>query len=307
MLNDGKKKSDIAKALGFHRSTISREISKNLENGEYLPKKAQENYEINRKYCVSHKNWNLEIYKLIIDKLKEGFSPDAIAGRQKILPNESMRISHQTIYNWVIKGRLGESMQKYLLYGKKGYAKSKNSLKSLKNKSKKRVDTMPEEARKGLEIGHFQGDTLQGAKQSGAIATFVDLKSKFILADKMQDKTANSFSRSMQISFADIDNDKLKTILEDNGSEMSNFESDEEMLNCKIFFTYPGRPWEKAHIENSNRLIRRFFPKNMSFQKIENKDVLQAVEWLNKLPRKSLNYRTAYEVFHDIKPVAFDT
>ena len=218
-----------------------------------------------------------------------------------------MRVSHQTIYSWVIKGWLGEGIQKFLIHGKKGYTKSENSLKSLKNKDKKRIDTMSKADLEGNEVGNFQGDTMHGAKQSGAIATFADVKSRFILADKMSDKTADTFSESMKFLFAEIDNDKLKTLLQDNGSEMANFKSDEDMLGCDIYFTYPGRPWEKALVENSNRLLRRFFPKGMSFKNVTREMVLQAVEWLNNLPRKSLNYRTAYEAFHGIDDVAFES
>jgi len=306
MLKDGKKESDIARALGVHPSTINREIAKNIHKNIYSPIRAQKTYEVNRKYCVYHKDWNIKIFQYVKDELKKNISPDAIAGRLKFCKDKTMRISKQTIYNWIIKNRLGEPLQKYLLFGKKRYRKSENSLKSLKNKAKKRIDQMPVSAVEGHSIGHFQGDTIHGAKQSGAIATFADVNSRYILADKMKDKTADSFSKSMQFLFSEIDNDKLKTILDDNGSEMANFESDEEMLNCKIYFTYPGRPWEKALVENSNRLLRRFFPKKMKLNNVTREMVLQAITWINNMPRKSLGYRTAYEVFHNIEPVAFE-
>jgi IS30 family transposase len=262
---------------------------------------------MNRKYCFFVKDWDVELFKFIKKNIKLGYSPDSLAGRMKRINKFKLNPSTQTIYNWIISGYFGKGLQKFLLYGKKGYTKSENSLKALKNKDKKRIDTMPEEDLKGIEIGNFQGDTIHGVKHSGAIATFVDICSKYILADKMEDKTADTFSNSMKFLFSDIDNDKLKTILQDNGSEMANYTTDEKMLNCLIYFTYPGRPWEKALVENSNRLIRRFFSKKSSFKKITREMVLQAVEWINNLPRKSLNYRTAYEVFHSVETVAFET
>jgi len=77
------------------------------------------------------------------------------------------------------------------------------------------------------------------------------------------------------------------------------------MLQIPVFFTHPGRPWEKPLIENANRMLRRFFPKKMQLDKVSSEEVLEAVTWLNHYPRKSLNYRTPYEVFFKIKPVAF--
>ncbi|MDH5718937.1 MAG: IS30 family transposase [Spirochaetia bacterium] len=306
MLKNGSCKKEIAIALNVHKSTIYREINRSFNYGKYEPYIAQENYIRNRKYCIYYRNWNMKIFSHIKEQIKKGFSPDSIAGRLKFCNDETMRISHQTIYNWIIQKRLGEDLQKFLLFGKKGYKKSEKSLKTLKNKAKRRIDKMPNKARFGTRIGHFQADTMHGKNQSGALATFVDIFSKYVLADKIEDKKADSFSSAMRFLFSDIDNKKLRTILEDNGSEMANFETDEEMLNCKIFFTYPGRPWEKALIENSNRMLRRFFPKNKNFKNIDREKVLQAVNWINHMPRKSLGYRTAYEVFHDINCVAFE-
>jgi IS30 family transposase len=304
MIKLKKAQKDMVEILCRDKGTISREISRNGGREKYSAATAHFMYSVRRKASVYHKDWNIKLFEHIKEQLKKRKSPDAIAGRLKFCKDKSIKISHQTIYNWIIKGLFGKSIVKFLLFGKNGYKKSENTLKSLK--SKKRIDEMPDNYRNPNEIGHLEGDTMHGKNQSGAIATFVDKFSKYIFADKMEDKKADTFSKAMQFVFSDIENDKLKSIVEDNGSEMFNFESDEEMLNCEIYFAYPGHPWEKALVENSNRLLRRFFPKNMSFKDVTREMVLQAVEWLNHLPRKSLGYRSAYEVFHNITPVAFD-
>lgn len=305
MLKKDSNRQEIADAVGFDRSTISREINKNLGDDDYDPELAHKNYLLNRKKCGYKKQWGNELLVYIRDCIKLGLSPDSISGRITNFKPNLPNISHQTIYTWIIKGYLGKSLIKYLLFGKKGYKRSKQSLKGMKNKGQKRIDEMPENAKTGNELGHFQADTIHGAKQSGAIATFVDTKSKFLIAQRMLDKTSESYSKALKYQFADIEN--LKTILQDNGSEMANFQTDEKMLQCEIYFTYPGRPWEKALIENSNRLLRRFFPKRKSFSNITEQMILQAVNWINNLPRKSLGYRTAFEVFYDIEPGAFET
>lgn len=102
----------------------------------------------------------------------------------------------------------------------------------------------------------------------------------------------------MQDIFSEVDTNKLKILLKDKGSEMSNFELDEAILNCDIYFSCFGSlgALGTALVENSNRLLRRFFPKKMSFENITQENILQAVEFLNNIPMESLGWKTAYEV-----------
>jgi len=137
------------------------------------------------------------------------------------------------------------------------------------------------------------------------LITLIDRKSLYIFADVLENKMAETFSGAIRNLFADLDADRLKTLLFDNGFEMSMWRSIQEMLQTPVFFTHPGRPWEKPLIENAYRMLRRFFPKKMQLDKVSSEEVLQAVTWLNHYPRKSLNYRTPYEVFFKIKRVAF--
>ena len=104
--------------------------------------------------------------------------------------------------------------------------------------------------------------------------------------------------------FSGTDNEKLKSITHDNGSEMNDFENLEQALNCDIYFTDPASPWQRGLNENTNGLMRQFFPKGSDFKKFTQKDVAKACRFLNHRPRKSLGYRTPFEVFFNKTPVA---
>lgn len=302
MLRHFKKPSDIAIALNVHKSTICREINRNSYKGKYEPEIAQKVYERRTKKPKYVKIFSDNLWKYVKDHLEDGFSPDAIAGRLKYHPDQLMHISHQTIYNWVHKKILGNKLSRLLLFGKKGYKKhNKPSV----GPAKRRIDEMPQKSRNRKRVGDFEGDLIIGSKHRGAILTLVDRMSSFILAGKLPDRSNFSLATTLRDLFADFENEHLKTLVFDNESGMNDYKSIEEMLQIKMYFTYPGRPWEKAIIENSNRLLRRFFPKNMRLDRLDDESISQAVKWLNNYPRKKYNYRTPIEVLAGIKQVAF--
>jgi IS30 family transposase len=304
MLDNGNFQKDIAIALGVNPGTISREIKRNADKGKYNPKHANELAQFRSLKKVYHKEFKGRIYKYIKKCLKNGLSPDIIAGRIKLITRQRVTIAGQTIYNWIDRDIFGVGLRKYLLYGKKGYKKASSDPQKI-HKNKKRIDDMPLTARDRSRIGDYEGDSIIGARQQGAIISLAERTSRFIIAGKLKDRTKDSFSQSLRDLFSEIDNDKLKTIVFDNGSEMNNYASDAEMLGCLIYFTYPGRPWEKALVENSNRILRRYFPKKTNLNTVSHEQVLQATNEINHRPRKSLGYRTPFEVFFNLPPIAF--
>jgi IS30 family transposase len=294
--------ADIGKAINRDPSVISREIKRNSDSSGYNPDAAQRHYYLRKLKTVYQKTFNENIFKHVREELKKGISPDVIAGKLRSAKDKTWHVATQTIYNWIYKDWFGSGLTKFLLFGKHRY---KKSAEKPANFDKKRVEDMPKCARNRKRLGDFEGDTIIGAKQKGALITLVDRKSLYIFADVLENKMAETFSRSLRNLFADLDMDKLKSLLFDNGTEMSMWKSIQEMLQIPVYFTHPGRPWEKPLIENANRMLRRFFPKKMQLDKVTSEEVLHAVNWLNNYPRKSLNYRTPYEVFFKIKPVAF--
>jgi len=141
---------------------------------------------------------------------------------------------------------------------------------------------------------------VEGKKNSGFITTLVDRKTKILVAAKMKNKLAKTFNKACQLAFSVIE--KIKTITFDNGTEMSNFVELEELLECDIYFADPGRPGQRGLNENTNGLLRQYFPKGYDFTKIKQKDVDKAVSKINNRARKSLGYKTPLETYFDIPP-----
>lgn len=303
MVNARQSDRAIAVALGHNHSAVNREIWRNGGRADYDPNRAQERYEKNRDRPIRPEKFHPEIREHILAKLKIGHAPDAIAGRLRRKKSRKWHISHQTIYNWIHAGHLGKSATTLLLFGKRGYRRRQNVTETPLNQAKTRVDQMPGWATNPKRFGNWQGDTVIGAKQKGAILTLVERKSKFMVADKLPEKTKDAWATVAKNNLAEFESDRLRSLILDNGSEMNEFQSLAESLNIRIFFAYPGCPWQKPLIENIHRMLRRFFPKGKPLDMVTTEQVQLVVETLNDIPRKSLNYRTPREVLYRL-PVA---
>ena len=133
-------------------------------------------------------------------------------------------------------------------------------------------------------------------RHEGALVTMVDRKSKFLLASPIAKKSAADVSRSI-IKMANRYKDQVKTITTDNGKEFAYHKSITEALDLKFYFANPYASWEIGLNENTNGLLRQYFPKKMSFINLSVEQVQEAVHKLNNRPRKTLGYRTPSEVF----------
>jgi IS30 family transposase len=145
--------------------------------------------------------------------------------------------------------------------------------------------------------GHWEGDTIHGAGKSGYIATFVERKSGYLLAAKLQSISCYEFRDAANRCFASIPKHYAKTLTLDNGPEMRVPEGIEIDTGLDIYFATPYHSWERGTNENTNGLLRYYFPKRTSFKNITQKDVDRAVALLNTRPRKRLGYRTPKQMF----------
>lgn len=162
---------------------------------------------------------------------------------------------------------------------------------------KKRIDTREAVADKRERIGDWEGDTIVGGEKTTGILTHVERKSGFLLADLLKRKTASFVKEKAVERFKDITEDKKHTITYDNGTEFSEHEVIERETDMKIYFAYPYHSWERGTNENTNGLLRQFFPKKSMFAMLTQDIVDKAVDLINNRPRKRLGYLTPYEVF----------
>jgi len=298
-LRMGKRKADIARDIGVHRSTLTREPQRNTATG--LPytadiaayHAARRRREANGKRRKILPGAPLEAF--IIKKLRERWSPDEIAKRWNA-EREEWHVCPQTIYTWIRDHR---EFRQYLLLGRKRRRKQKYVKVVIPNK--RMIDTRPVRIATRKTLGHWEGDTIVSTCRQQSIATFSERKSGFLIGGKMEDRTAETMTRVTTEQFKKHCPKHLrKTCTNDNGPEFAMHEKTEKNLSMRMYFAFPYHSWERGTNENTNRLLRAFFPKSMRFEELTQEDVDRVVDLLNHRPRKRLDYRTPYEVFRGV-------
>jgi IS30 family transposase len=295
----------IADNLGRNKGTISRELARNNSStGDYKPHLAQRYYEKRRQ--DSKEPYRLEenalLRKYVQDKLKQYWSPEQISGR--ISKDHKIDVSVITIYNWVYRNRHeGGDFYKYLRQNHKRRRKRRGGEDCRGRMPDRRmIDKRPKVVDERKRIGDWESDTVEGGKGSGFIATHVERKSRYTVAVKVADKSAETVANATISAMGKLPSEKIKTMTFDNGKEFAGFKEMEIGLAMRGYFAHPYHSWERGTNENTNGLLRQFFPKGMDFRVISNSDVDKVESLLNNRPRKCLNYRTPTEVFWS-KPV----
>lgn len=288
--------TDIAKVVKVHKSTISRELKRNKGQKGYRAKQAHNLYkqrEINK-----YKKQNLQDFQkeYIVEKLKLYWSPEQISGRMRVDKIES--ISHESIYQYILKDKRNDgTLYQYLRHKNKRYKKRYGSNERRGNiLNKVSIEDRPNIVNKKNRIGDLEIDLIIGKNHKQALVTVVDIHSKFTIAKKVPNKKANIVSAALIEMILPIKN-WVHTITSDNGKEFAYHERVSNSLQCDYYFCHPYASYERGLNENTNGLIRQFFPKGSEFTNISNEDVAKVQNNLNYRPRKSLGYKTPYEVF----------
>ena len=311
MLSEDKSLREIARYTGRHPSTISREIKRNKGALWYHPIHAQEKYVNRREEAKVRKlERNTELQNHVVELLKKGHSPDAISGRLKLTHRKlpDMQISHESIYTWIYsKAATGDDLYEHLARGiKKRHRRLNKQHSRIQIPDRISIHSRPKSIENRCRLGHWEGDTILGKGQRGCIATLVERKTLFLAAGFMRNKEAETCNRAILEAYGNIPNKAIKTITFDNGSEFYKHTFLQEALECKVFFADPYSAWQRGINEHTNGLIRRYFPKGMSFLELTQNEVDEVVNKLNNTPRKSLGYKTPYEAFYGLR-VALQT
>lgn len=294
LLSLGFNQKEIAEDLGRSEGSISYELSHNGGVKHYDAQSAdkrkrkvrREGKRGTRKLVVDEK-----LATLIEERLRTHWSPEQVCGREGVL-------CHETVYQWIYQER--KDLIPFLRRKKHKYRRrhgSKIRQKRREQAKKRRIDTRPPEVEERIEVGHWEGDTIVGGEKNAAIITHVERVSGFLIADLMPRTRAEKLKDLTVSSFKKIESDKKKTITYDNGLEFSAHNLIERDTGMTIYFAYPYHSWERGTNENTNGLLREFFPKKSLFGTLKQKDVDWATDLINHRPRKRLGYLTPYEVF----------
>ena len=147
-------------------------------------------------------------------------------------------------------------------------------------------------------FGDWEGDSVEGSKGSGAIASHVERKSRYLIAAKLSDKKADTIAQKPIKALWRVPKIMRKTLTVDNGKEFSLFQVIEKKTGLSIYFADPYSAWQRGSNENTNKLLRQYFPKGMDFRKFSEQELASRVKILNNRPRKCLNYQTPKEAYH---------
>jgi transposase, IS30 family len=285
-----------ARIIGVHHSTISRELRRYPSStpAGYHAREAKLALRAKRLAANQHHRklpTNARLVTVVTERLLRHDSPDQIAGWLKS-SGASLRVCAQTIYDWIYVYATELVIHLHCRKGKYRRTRENTLRKAFRNKLKecRSIDVRPTHILKRKTYGHWEGDSVVGTAQSGAIATFVERKSGYLLAAVLPDKTAKSFEQAAKHCFAAIAATYCKTLTLDNGVEM------ERTNGFNSYFAHPYHSWERGTNENTNGLLRFYFPKQMSFAHLTQEVLDQAIEELNTRPRKRLGYRTPSQV-----------
>ena len=282
-----------ASLLNRSKSTVGRELKRNFGVRWYSAKQAHNYYLERRKIPKRPEKWNVQIEAIVIEKLtNEKWSPEQISDHLKCA---GLGISHERIYQYIYKNRmLGGRLYKNLRRSGKKY-KKRNVSGRTKIKNRVGIEERPHVVGLKERIGDWEGDTIVGKGHKSSLLTIVERKSKFLLVRKLMNNSSTELEEVMVNSF-NLCKDLFKTLTVDNGSEFSRHERISQNLEGKIYFANPHSPWERGLNENTNGLIRQFFPKGTDFNKISVDEVLHVQHLINGRPRKTMGFRTPYQV-----------
>ena len=295
----GHNHTEIAAIIGVHKSTVGREFARNSGRRGYRPKQADQLAQARKLQRV---RWRItcEQWKQVEQLLRQQWSPEQIAGRFR-LEGQPM-LSHERIYQYVYadKARGGtlylnlrcqkQRRKRYGSYSRRGQIANRVL-----------IDQRPQVVERKARLGDWEADTIIGRNHKAAIVSLVERKSKLTRLKMVARKRAELVADAMTTQLQPL---VVRTITSDNGREFAHHQQIAQNLKADYYFAHPYHSWERGLNENTNGLVRQYFPKKSEFSKITDGQVKKVEERLNNRPRKTLGYRTPNEVFFKLPLVA---
>jgi transposase, IS30 family len=304
LLQAGHSFKECAGELGMIKSSITREVARNAnEGGRYVGVIAHKLHLARRtqaKIPSLKIQTDPDLRRYIHRRLGKRDSPEQIAGRISLKKNYQ-KISHETIYQWIFSE--APNLKKQLRrIGKKGKYRRKRGTKKREEAREeakiRRIDTRPAIVETRERIGDWEGDTIIGKDRLKRLATGVERKSGYGLINKLDVVTMETMHNSLERRFQTIPKNKRHTYTYDNGVELGQEDGMlEEKIGMEVYRAHPYHSWERGSNENYNGLVRDFYPKGTDFANVSEKDVRDVERNLNHRPRKRLGYLTPHEVF----------
>lgn len=302
LLKTGNTRRAIAEEVGCSPSTIGREIRRNTGERGYRPKQAHRFAEERRNQARAPRKMTPDLRARIEEKILLQWSPEQISGRLKREGVAS--VSHERIYQHVKEDKeKGGELYKHL---RRGHRKRRKrfGVPSRQGQIPNRVsiDQRPSVVDQRSRKGDWEGDTVVGSEHRGALVTVVERKSKYTLIGRVDRSTSEAVTASIECMTRERAV-PFKTLTTDNGREFAGHEDLAARTGVSVYFAHPYHSWERGLNENTNGLIRQYFPKGTNFQAVTDDEVERVEGMLNHRPRKNLEYLTPHEVLVEGKHV----
>lgn len=311
MINKGYKQKEIARTIGKDKSVISRELNRNCDkrSKKYNADLANRKYSQRQRDKPKYIRFTDEIRQYVDSLLNKDYSPEQIAGRAKLEGKPCVSIERIYQYVWKDKKEGGNLYmhlrRKGRKYRKRGNAKDTRGI----IKGRIDIDQRPAIVNEKIRPGDLEIDTVIGKNHKGALLTINDRFSSSVWIAKLNDKNAEKLAQKT-IEILNPFKPLIHTITGDNGKEFAEHKVISDGLKINFYFAKPYHSWERGANENTNGLIRQYFPKGSSFENISNEDVNRVQDILNNRPRKKLNFLTPNEflsIYLHNQKVAFMT
>jgi IS30 family transposase len=290
--------AQIAELLERDKSTISRELRRNRGLKGYRPRQAH-HLALVRRYDKVQPRIGNQVWQQVEALIREEWSPEQIVGRLE--DEQGVSISHEWIYQYVYADkRSGGDLYRYLRcqkprrkrygsYDRRGIIPNQVS-----------IDERPAIVDARRRFGDWEGDTVIGKGHRGALVTLVERKSLYTVIRAVHRKTAEAVRKAVKCGLTPY-SDRVYTITYDNGREFADHEGMAADLETRVYFAHPYASWERGLNENTNGLIRQYFPKHRDLTTVTEREIKTAMDKLNHRPRKSLGFRTPHEVFFNTR------
>ncbi|PSL11894.1 IS30 family transposase [Shimia abyssi] len=295
----------IAQSLNRSPSTISREVGRNGGRQTYRAARSdQRAWDCAKRPKACKLSFNEPLCRFIARKLRLKWSPQQIAGwlMRRHPDEERERVSHETIYRslyvqtrGVLKKELQECLRSPRAIRRSRHATQKG-LKLRKIKDAIPISERPPEVEDRAIPGHWEGDLIVGSNNS-YIVTLVERHSRFVMLAKVENKDTQSVITALIKQARKLPKDLYRSLTWDRGSEMAGHRKFTMATKIDVYFCDPQSPWQRGSNENTNRLLRQYFPKGLDISGFSQAELSAVARQLNERPRKTLQYQTPAEKF----------
>ena len=303
LMASGLKAPAIATVLGRDPTTVRREIRRSRPRYlGYSPLAAQLDARKKQKTPRAPKKLdNPRMWKLVKQKLSLRWSPEQIAQYLKRNYPAGMHVSHETIYTYIYvlpRGALRKELISYLRQGSRGRQRRKRDTDERgKIANMVSIRERPKEVEGRTVPGHWESDLVVGKKNASAIGTLVERTTRTTILVPLKAKDAESVRKAFARTVKRLPKEVFRSITHDRGTEMHQHELFTKDTNVQVYFADPQSPWQRGTNENTNGLIRNFFPKGTDFSHVPTRELKRVQRLLNQRPRKVLDWRTPEEAF----------